>query len=154
MEHLIGVCTYIVISFNVFMEFVCLFQYISSMFSQIFYNYCYIMNLLFLYISTYLVIIASFVDQISWMTYSIKMYSFVANDRIWGGLQFTSQNRHYHSLLLDSVIVHIEIVFNCQPCHQYGLLVDSIPLCLVVHLSTHFLFLVVVTSFIFARLGF
>jgi hypothetical protein len=82
------------------------------------------------------------------------MYSFVANDRIRGGLRFTSQNHHCHSLLLHSAIVHIEIFFNCQPRHQYGFLVDSIPLCLIVHPLAHFLFLVVVTSFTFAKLGF
>jgi hypothetical protein len=85
------------------------------------------MNFLFLCISMYLVIITSCADQISWIAYSVRKYSFVADDRIQGGLWFPSQNHHWHSLLLHFVIVHIKIVFNYQPYPQYSLLIDSIP---------------------------
>jgi hypothetical protein len=40
------------------------------------------MNSFFFYILTYLIIVANFANQISWMAYSAIKYMFVANDKI------------------------------------------------------------------------
>lgn len=115
---------------------------------------CNSINFLFLYILAYLVIVASSADQISWMAYFVRKYPFVANDKIWGGSRV-------HLLELPSPFIPLAFCYcshlNClqlSTLHQYGLHGNSIPLCLIMHPPTHYLFLVVVTSFIYVKLGF